>query len=133
MAKLRAVGRSLPKVVTAPRSLPPPDAPRISHVDLITPRWFAAYGTSIETGRDFDDRDVEDARRVMIQPRCCARARRAKRHVVYRFDINCRQVRIRTSEPRHGIANSVQRDLWSAPSLASQISFCAKVREAAAS
>jgi putative ABC transport system permease protein len=45
-------------VVGAPGSLPPPDAPRISRVDVITPGWFAAYGIPIDAGRDFDDRDL---------------------------------------------------------------------------
>jgi putative ABC transport system permease protein len=53
-------------VISAPGSLPPPDAPRISHVDLITPHWFAAYGVPIEAGRDFDDRDLRDGPPVMI-------------------------------------------------------------------
>ena len=53
-------------VVGTPGSVPPPDAPRISHVDVITPGWFAAYGIPIEAGRDFDDRDVVGASRVMI-------------------------------------------------------------------
>jgi putative ABC transport system permease protein len=45
-------------VVGVPGSLPPPDAPRIPHVDLITPGWFTAYGIPIHAGRDFDDHDV---------------------------------------------------------------------------
>lgn len=53
-------------VVAAPASLPPLDAPRVPHVDLITPGWFAAYGISIDAGRDFDDRDLAGAPQVMI-------------------------------------------------------------------
>ena len=53
-------------IVGAGGSLPPPDAPRVSHVDLITSGWFAAYGTPIDAGRDFDDRDLDGAPRAMV-------------------------------------------------------------------
>jgi predicted permease len=35
-------------------------------VNLVTPGWFATYGTPILTGRDFDDRDVKGAPSVII-------------------------------------------------------------------
>ena len=41
-------------VVSAPGTLPPPDAERIPQFDSITPGWFAAYGIPFEHGRDFD-------------------------------------------------------------------------------
>src|SRR5262249_25522583 len=44
-------------VAGAPGSLPPPDAPRVSHIDVITPGWFDSYGIPIKAGRDFADRD----------------------------------------------------------------------------
>jgi predicted permease len=53
-------------VIAAPGSLAAPDASRISHMDVITPGWFASYGISIEAGRDFDDRDLEGPPTVMI-------------------------------------------------------------------
>ena len=53
-------------VVSAPGTPPPPDAPRISRVDVITPGWFAAYSIPIDAGRDFDNRDAADAPLVMI-------------------------------------------------------------------
>lgn len=53
-------------VVGVPGSLPPPDTRRISHVDVLTPGRFAAYGIPIAAGRDFDDRDVVGRPRVMI-------------------------------------------------------------------
>jgi hypothetical protein len=33
---------------------------------VVTPGWFAAYGTPLKAGRDFDDRDVKDAPPVII-------------------------------------------------------------------
>ena len=44
-------------VAGEPGPPPPPDAPRVSHVDVITPGWFDSYGIPLKAGRDFDDRD----------------------------------------------------------------------------
>jgi putative ABC transport system permease protein len=53
-------------VAGAPGSLPPLDAPRVSHMDVITPGWFDSYGIPIKAGRDFDNRDYAAAPREMI-------------------------------------------------------------------
>jgi predicted permease len=53
-------------VTSPPDSPPPPDAPRVSHMDAITPGWFDSYGIPIKAGRDFDDRDDAAGPREMI-------------------------------------------------------------------
>jgi predicted permease len=40
--------------------------PRATYLNFVTPGWFATYGTTIEAGRDFDDRDVAGAPPVVI-------------------------------------------------------------------
>jgi ABC-type antimicrobial peptide transport system permease subunit len=37
-----------------------------TYANVITPGWFAAYGTPLKAGRDFDDRDVKDAPPVIM-------------------------------------------------------------------
>jgi len=46
----------------------PPLAPpqNVSYRNVITPDWFATYGTRLVTGRDFDDRDGRSAPPVVI-------------------------------------------------------------------
>jgi predicted permease len=53
-------------VVSAPGTLAPPGAERISQMNTITPGWIAAYGTGIRAGRDVDERDTLAAPRVML-------------------------------------------------------------------
>jgi predicted permease len=49
-----------------------PDGPklvgreRLSWVNAVTPGWFATYGTKLESGRDFDERDRKGAPTVAI-------------------------------------------------------------------
>jgi predicted permease len=83
-ALVDAVGR-VPGVASAAGSfLPPvtaggienfvevPGAPdlseleRISMVNYVTPGWFAAYGTPLHSGRDFNDRDTKTASPVAV-------------------------------------------------------------------
>jgi putative ABC transport system permease protein len=40
--------------------------PHHTYANFITPGWFAAYGTPIRAGRDFDERDVKEAPPVII-------------------------------------------------------------------
>ena len=37
-----------------------------TYANMITPRWFATYGTPIKAGRDFDERDGKEAPPVII-------------------------------------------------------------------
>jgi putative ABC transport system permease protein len=53
-------------VVSAPGTPAPPEAERISQLSTITPGWMSAYGAGIRAGRDFDERDVLTAPRVML-------------------------------------------------------------------
>jgi putative ABC transport system permease protein len=69
-------------VVSVPGSAAPPDAERISQADTITPGWMAAYGTSIREGRDFDERDILAAPRVMLVNDAFVRRFAAGRDVV---------------------------------------------------
>jgi putative ABC transport system permease protein len=39
---------------------------RSTFVNVVTPGWFATYGTPIKAGRDFDDRDVRGAPSVIV-------------------------------------------------------------------
>jgi predicted permease len=43
----------------------PPDSDR-SHINIVTPGWFATYGIRLVAGRDFDARDRAGAERVAI-------------------------------------------------------------------
>ena len=40
--------------------------PNTTFANVLTPGWFATYGTPIKAGRDFDDRDVKEAPAVII-------------------------------------------------------------------
>ena len=53
-------------VVSEPGTEPPPDAERISQSNGVTPGWFAAYGTPIKAGRDFDGHDTLATQPVMV-------------------------------------------------------------------
>lgn len=50
------------------------DAGRRLMFNLVTPGWFAAYGTGIRAGRDFTPRDSAEAPAVVILSRTAARA-----------------------------------------------------------
>jgi putative ABC transport system permease protein len=69
-------------VVSAPGTSAPPDAERISQMNLITPGWMSAYGTAIRAGRDFDERDGFSAPRVMLVNDAFVRRFAAGRNVV---------------------------------------------------
>lgn len=43
-----------------------PESERVVTVHYITSGWLAAYGTRLESGRDFDARDAQDAPRVVL-------------------------------------------------------------------
>jgi predicted permease len=43
-----------------------PERERLSYINVITPGWFATYGTRIVAGRDFTDRDVTGAQYVAV-------------------------------------------------------------------
>ncbi len=45
---------------------PAPETENRVYVNLVTPAWFATYGTRLLAGRDFDDRDRAGAPRVAI-------------------------------------------------------------------
>jgi predicted permease len=49
------------------------ESDRISLVNFVTPGWFAAYGTPIHTGRDFNDRDAKTAPSVTLVNEAFAR------------------------------------------------------------
>jgi predicted permease len=53
-------------VVSTPGVTPRADAEAVSQYMDITPGFFAAYGTAIRAGRDFDDRDTDAAPHVML-------------------------------------------------------------------
>jgi predicted permease len=53
-------------VVSEPGVAPPPDAEPFSQSDQITPGLLAAYGLTLRTGRDFDDRDSRAGEHAMI-------------------------------------------------------------------
>ena len=53
-------------VVSAPGTLAPANAERISELNLITPGWMAAYGVNVHAGREFDQRDASTAPGVML-------------------------------------------------------------------
>jgi predicted permease len=44
--------------------LPPDD--QSAHFNMMTPRWFATYGTTLLAGREFDERDIAAAPRVIV-------------------------------------------------------------------
>jgi predicted permease len=52
--------------IEVPGGPPLPERQRGTHVNLLTPGWFATYGTPILAGRDFDDRAGVGAPRVAI-------------------------------------------------------------------
>jgi putative ABC transport system permease protein len=60
-------------VVSQPGTLPPPDAEHIRQADWITPGMLAAFGITVDAGRDFDDRDTPASPRVMIVNHAFAR------------------------------------------------------------
>lgn len=59
--------------VDVPGGTPLPERQNGSHVNLITPGWFATYGTPLLAGRDFDTGDRLGARPVAIVNEAFAR------------------------------------------------------------
>ena len=53
-------------VVGPPGTVPPPTAPRITRLDVISRGWLASYGVPIVAGRDFSDTDLPRAPSVML-------------------------------------------------------------------
>jgi putative ABC transport system permease protein len=53
-------------LIANPDGLSLPESERAVHVNLISPDWFAAYGTSILAGRDFTLRDDRGAPKVIL-------------------------------------------------------------------
>jgi putative ABC transport system permease protein len=53
-------------VVSDPGVAPPPEAEPFSQSDRITPGLLAAYGLTLQAGRDFDDRDSRAGEHAMI-------------------------------------------------------------------
>jgi predicted permease len=46
--------------------VPPPERERVAVKNYVTPGWFAAYGTPLRAGREFDARDMHHAAAVVI-------------------------------------------------------------------
>ncbi len=53
-------------VVSPPGTVPPPDAPRIPLLDIISRGWLDAYGVPVVAGRGFDDTDQPGTPGVML-------------------------------------------------------------------
>jgi predicted permease len=53
-------------VVSEPGVAPPPEAEPVAQSDQITPGLLAAYGLTLQAGRDFDDRDSRTGEPAMI-------------------------------------------------------------------
>jgi hypothetical protein len=53
-------------VVGPPGTVPPPTAPRITRLDVISRGWLATYGVPIVAGRDFSEIDRAEAPPVML-------------------------------------------------------------------
>lgn len=51
-----------------------PDAKVVTLFNLVSPKWFATYGTSLVSGRDFDERDSPTTTPVVIINEALARA-----------------------------------------------------------
>ena len=60
-------------VVSAPGTLPPPEAERISQSNFVTPGFFSAYGIVIRAGRDIENRDTNGSQPVMLVNEAFAR------------------------------------------------------------
>jgi hypothetical protein len=56
----------LPGEVTVPGAPAGTESERIVVMNRVTPGWFAAYGTTLRAGRDFDARDAAAASQVVI-------------------------------------------------------------------
>jgi predicted permease len=67
VSEVTPVGGLLTDVYVEAEGGPPLASPQnISYRNVITPDWFATYGTRLVAGRDFDDRDRAGAPRVAI-------------------------------------------------------------------
>lgn len=53
-------------VVGPPGAVPPPSAPRITRLDVISRGWLDAYGVPVVAGRDFSDTDLPRSPSVML-------------------------------------------------------------------
>jgi putative ABC transport system permease protein len=59
-------GGGLQNFVEVPGAPPMSESDRMSMVNFVTPGWFAAYGTPIRAGRDFNGRDAKSAPPVTL-------------------------------------------------------------------
>jgi predicted permease len=67
------VSGGLPGAVAVPGAVALPDAERMVLSNVVTPGWFATYGTSLRAGRDIDRRDTASAPAVVVVNEAFAR------------------------------------------------------------
>ena len=56
----------LPSAVTVPGAPSLPGSERMALATVVTPGWFATYGTALRDGRDIDTRDTANAPAVVV-------------------------------------------------------------------